>query len=226
MTSAMLVAGLFTLSAIVLLVGLGLGVYVLVRPREGSTRATSILSERFARGEISPEEYRERQSTLKGSSPRTRFPRSSLAMSFIGLGLVGMVASGAWAASSGWDWMSNLMDGDMGSMMSMMESGPTERAADPPERGAATMEVVSREFSFAPTEISLERGDTVNIEFVNEGHMFHTFTIPELEFDLRAQSGDSVAGALTPEEPGTYEFICAVPQHAEMGMRGRIVVRS
>ena len=222
MTSAVLVAGLFTVSTIVLLAGLGLGVYLLARPREGPTRATSILSDRFARGEIPQEEYRERLLTLQSSFPRARFRIPSLAMSLIALGLVGTIASGAWAAKSGWDWMSGPMDGDMGSMMSMMQSGPTE----PPEPSAATTEVVSREFSFAPTEISLEQGDTVNIEFANEGHMFHTFTIPELDFDLRAQAGDSVTGALTPEEPGTYEFICAVPRHAEMGMRGRIIVRS
>lgn len=224
MTSALLGAVTFGLSLIVLLVGLGLGIWLLIRSPQRTVRADSILSERFARGEIAADEYDERLSTLKASSPQRRSRLVPVILSLIALGLAGTVASGAWAANSSWDWMDDMMDGDMGSMMSMMQSGPTERSADRPQSGATTTEVVSREFSFSPTEISLRQGETVNIELANEGHMFHTLTIPELDFDLRAQPGDSVAGALTPRNPGIYEFICTVPQHAEMGMRGRIVV--
>jgi putative membrane protein len=38
---------------------------------EPSSEALKILDERFARGEISPEEYTERRDLLKGSSSRT-----------------------------------------------------------------------------------------------------------------------------------------------------------
>lgn len=224
MTSAILVSVLFAVSLLILLVGLVLGFGLLLRPAQRSTHTEAMLSERFAQGEISSDEYRERLEILRASSSSDRPRAVGLALTLVAIGLVGSVASGSWATSSSWGWMTNMMAGDMGSMMSMMQSGPTERVGDGPKPGATTTSVVSREFSFSPAEVSLRAGDTVNIEFRNEGDMFHTLTIPELDLDLRAQSGDSVTGAITPDDPGTYEFICTVPQHAEMGMRGRVVV--
>lgn len=181
----------------------------------------SVLSDRFARGEISEDEYRDRLATLHESTspPRSRPVRTAVALVIIGL--VGIIGSAIWTATTSSGWMGDMMGGGMGSMM---QSGATERSADPPDRGAATTRVVARDFSFSPAEISLRAGETVNVELTNEGHMFHTFTLPELDFDLRARSGDSIAGALTAREPGTYELVCAVPEHAEMGMRGRILV--
>jgi uncharacterized cupredoxin-like copper-binding protein len=41
---------------------------------------------------------------------------------------------------------------------------------------------------------------------------------------LDAEAGDEVVGGLRLDEPGTYEFLCSVPGHAEAGMRGEIVV--
>jgi plastocyanin len=223
-TNAILAATLFGISVLVLVAGLATGIWLLVRPRQRGSRATAVLAERFARGEVSADEYRERLSLLNESSTRGRSRVIPLTAALVTVGLIGTVTSGAWAANSSWDWMADMMNGDMGSMMSMMQTGATERVGEAPAPNAATTTVVSREFSFAPAEISLHSSTTVNIEFRNEGHMFHTLTIPELDLDLRAQSGDSVAAAITPEDPGTYEFICAVPRHAEMGMRGRIVV--
>ncbi len=53
---------------------------------------------------------------------------------------------------------------------------------------------------------------------------FHTLTVGELGFELRANGGDSIAGAVRIERAGTYSFICAVPGHAEAGMRGTVEV--
>ena len=224
------------MSLLVLLGGVLLGVWALVGARRSDGSASAILGERMARGEITTDEYRERLSVIQKTSQTTR-SRVPLAVSLVVLGIVGTVASSAWADTPSWDWMGDMMDGDRGSMMSgdmmdgdrgsmmsMMQSGPTERSAAAPRRGAPEQRIVSREFSFSPSEITLQVGEPTNVELENQGHMFHTFTVPELDFDLRAQSGESITGALTVEDPGTYEFICAVPQHAEMGMRGRIVV--
>lgn len=216
----MMAWALTSLSFIALVVGLGLAAW-----RSGSrppNAATRILAERFARGDIQVDEYRERLELLSPGE-RRRVQRTPVVVLIV-VGLLGTVGGGTWAVASSWDDMAGMWGGDMGSMMSMMQSGPTERIAEAPEPEAITTGVLSREFSFSPAEISLRKGETVNIELQNEGHMFHTFTIPELNFDLRAQSGDSVAGSLRPPEAGTYEFICTVPQHAEMGMRGRVVV--
>lgn len=216
---------LVTLFVLLLIAGVGLGLWSLVR-QDGSrgSRAAEILGERLARGEIAPDEYRERLSVIEGAD-RAQRPRAGLvAVVLVAIGAVGTVAAGAWAVTSSWDWMQDMMDGDMGSMMSMMQGGSTERSAPTPRSDARTLTVEAREFSFTPSEIRLRPGETVNIELENVGRMFHTLTIGELDFDLRAQSGDAIAGALSVERPGTYEFICTVPQHAESGMRGRLVV--
>jgi plastocyanin len=210
------------LSALVLVVGLGMGLWVLVRRRDDEGRG--ILAERFARGELSVEEYRERKAVLDSESAGSRARLVIAAVALIVLGVAGLGLTSVSAARHSDRWMRDMMNGDMGSMMSMMQSGPTERSVSRPDPAAGTITVVAREFSFAPSMIRLRPGETINIALENQGHMFHTFTVPELDFDLRAQSGDTIAGALTAEREGTYEFICAVPEHAEMGMRGRIIV--
>jgi plastocyanin len=224
MTGAIVVATLFGVSIVLFLVGLALVIWLFVRPRQRGTHAIAILSERFARGEISSDDYHDRLSTLQESSIRPRSAAVVLAVSLVAAGIVGTVGGGVWVSNSSWNWMGDMMNGGMGSMMSMMQSGSTERKGDAADPDATTTTVVSREFSFQPAEVSVRAGETVNIELRNEGHMFHTFTAPELDLDLRAQSGDVVAGAITPREPGAYEFFCSVPQHAEMGMRGTLVV--
>lgn len=210
------------LSALALVAGLGVGLWAVLRRRDG--HAQNILDERFARGQLSIEEYRERTAVIVGQAPRRRARLGAAAAALVVLGVAGLGLTSAGAARDSDRWMRDMMSGDMGSMMSMMQSGPTERSAARPDPAAETITVVSREFLFSPSEITLRPGDTVNIELENQGHMFHTFTIGELGFDLRAQSGDTIVGALTANRPGTYEFICAVPEHAEMGMRGQIVV--
>ena len=67
-------------------------------------------------------------------------------------------------------------------------------------------------------------GEVVNIVFDNRGMMFHTLTVGGLGLDLRADGGDSISGSVRPEKSGTYSFICAVPGHAEAGMRGTVEV--
>lgn len=215
-----------TVSLVALIAGVVLGLWGLTRPERSRSRAAEILSERLARGEIDTDEYRDRLGSIQGTEVNRRPRVAWTALGLLTVGVIGTVGGGAWAGTSSWGVMRQMMGGDMGSMMSMMQSGPTERSGRAPEQGASELRVVSREFSFSPSEIVVRVGATTNIELENQGHMFHTFTVPELGFELRARSGESIDGALVTESPGTYEFICAVPQHADMGMRGRIVVSS
>lgn len=210
------------LSALALVTGLGMAVSALLRRRENG--AQRLLAERFARGELSIDEYRERKVVLTAEDHRPRTRVGVAAVAVIVVGVTGLALTSAAAARYSGNWMRQMMGGDMRSMMSMMQSGPTDRSGPRPDPAAETIAVVSREFSFSPAEIRLRPGETVNIALENQGHMFHTFTAAELGFDLRAQSGDTIAGALSANREGTYEFICAVPEHAEMGMRGRLIV--
>lgn len=56
--------GIFWVFISVLGVGTGLGLFAITRRGDGSDRAREILAERLARGDITPEEFRERLEAL------------------------------------------------------------------------------------------------------------------------------------------------------------------
>ena len=139
----------------------------------------------------------------------------------IGLALGIGIGYAAWHGGMG---MGGMMGDGMGSMMA---SGKTERSGPAPASGARTIGVTAREFSFSPDHFTMRAGQTVNIEFSDDGGMFHTFTLVRgPSFNLQANAGQSISGALTITKPGTYPFICSVPGHAQLGMRGTIAVQS
>src|SRR5205823_5920288 len=116
--------------------------------------------------------------------------------------------------------MGGMMGGGMGSMMG---SGKTARSGPAPESGAPSVDVTAREFSFSPDHFTIKAGRTVNIHFSDGGGMFHTFTlVGGPSFNLQANPGQSISGALTITRPGSYGFICSVPGHAQAGMEGTI----
>jgi plastocyanin len=137
----------------------------------------------------------------------------------IGVALGIGIGFAAWHGGMG---MGGMMGGGMGSMMA---SGRTERSGPPPANGARTIGVAAREFSFSPDHLTIKAGQAVNVDLSDEGGMFHTFTlVGGPSFNLQANPGRSISGALTITKPGTHRFICSVPGHAQLGMRGTIVV--
>ena len=206
---------LFGVFAAALIAGIALGVNALTRT--GGHRAREILAERLARGEISPEEHRDRLSAIGHGRGRSL---GTFAVVLGAAGLIGMIAVAATGPGGG--FMRSMMNGGMGSMMG---GGDTGRSGSPPTAGARDITISAKEFSFDPATITLRAGETVNITFKNNGMMFHSLTVGGLGLDLRANSGDSISGALRPDKPGTYSFICAVAGHAEAGMRGTIEVQ-
>lgn len=136
-------------------------------------------------------------------------------------GLAGAVAVVATGPGSGGGLMRHMKGGDMGAMM---RGGQTGRSASPPAVGAPDVRIAGREFSFTPSRVTVAANRTVNIVFENQGHMFHTLTVGGTRFELRANGGDTISGAFR-MAAGTYTFICAVPGHADLGMRGTILAR-
>lgn len=202
------------------LVLLVVGIVLAARGRgKGEGSARRILDERLARGEISPEEHGERAEILM--TPGRRGPARGVVLGLLALGLVGTLVVAAAGPGSGGGFMHGMMGAGMAGMMG---SGETGHSASPPAPGARELTVSGGELFFEPDQIQAEAGETVIITFDNRGMMFHTLTIGELGFELRAEAGKSASGGLTVEEPGTYSFICAVPGHAEAGMRGTLTV--
>lgn len=93
-------------------------------------------------------------------------------------------------------------------------SGPGGKTGD--------IHLVTEHVAFSQTQVVTAAGQiTVVVE--NEDLFWHTFTIRELGVDLRVPVGAELA--VTFDAPaGEYEFVCDIPGHTEVGMRGILIV--
>lgn len=107
-------------------------------------------------------------------------------------------------------------------------AGDAEHARDesPSENGMAEIVVVSTEFAFDPSTLTVTEGEVVNIRLENEGTLEHSIEIVRYGLHLHTSAGGTATGSFTPPEPGTYKFICMVAGHEELGMVGEIVVEA
>lgn len=204
-----------------LALGAGLGAWALVRGAGGTGRAQSILAERLARGDLTPDDYRERLALIgvRSASRRWFIP---VGVSLIILGLVGTVTAGGIAMGRGeMGWMMGDGMTDMGEMMMGGESG---RRGNAPQEGARERQVEAMDFSFNPSNVRIPVDEAVNIVFHNAGASYHTFTVKGLDFELRAQGDEEIAGSLRASRPARYSAICTVPGHERMGMSATVIV--
>lgn len=98
---------------------------------------------------------------------------------------------------------------------------------------------------FEPPEIRVNAGQRVRLVLDNEqGSVLHDFTIEQMAVDdvhvegaahahnedmhyalhVATEPGEAGVVEFTPTEPGTYEFFCTVPGHAQAGMVGTLIV--
>ena len=137
----------------------------------------------------------------------------------IAVGVVGLigtsVAAGPGPGTPGLGWMASMHEGMMGGGLGGRASAPVADAQE--------VEVVTRDLSFSPTEVTVPAGTTVNLLLVNEGDLLHDVTIPALGFRVEALPGSRATASLTVASPGRYEFVCSVPGHREAGMEGLVV---
>ncbi len=79
-------------------------------------------------------------------------------------------------------------------------------------------------FTFSPSSIRVNKGDTVRIVFQSQVGM-HDLVIDE--FDVRTaflQAGKSETIEFTVDKSGTFEYYCSVGTHRQMGMVGTLIV--
>jgi plastocyanin len=87
--------------------------------------------------------------------------------------------------------------------------------------------VTAREYSFGPDSIEVGAG-TVRFELKNGGAQAHDLRV---EKDGQDIGGTSIFGPGRTESanvklsPGTYDFICTVGNHADLGMKGKLTVK-
>ena len=84
--------------------------------------------------------------------------------------------------------------------------------------------LLATDIAYDADNISAAVGQTVNVEFVNNGALEHNFIIDEFGIDNLLQSGESSTISFTLEKAGSYEYYCNVAGHLEAGMKGTITV--
>jgi plastocyanin len=95
-------------------------------------------------------------------------------------------------------------------------------------RPNSTLRVVAKEYSFDPARVEVSGAGPLTIRLRNAGSLAHNLKL--------TQSGEAIGG--TPTFPGgetrsgrvnlrvgSYEMICTVGDHAELGMRGELEVK-
>jgi plastocyanin len=99
------------------------------------------------------------------------------------------------------------------------------RTVTAPESGA--VRVAAKEYSFDPSTIVMRGPGTLSVTLVNEGTLAHNLKLTRDGQELRGTpafpAGESRSVRLR-VGAGSYEFICTVGDHAELGMRGTLKV--
>ena len=103
------------------------------------------------------------------------------------------------------------------------------RTATVPATGA--IEVVADEYSFDPETLVVEAGGSeaeLRISLRNAGALAHNLKLirdgSEVGGTPTFQGGETRSGDVT-LAPGTYEMVCTVGNHADLGMTGTLEVR-
>lgn len=107
---------------------------------------------------------------------------------------------------------------------------PAERGSQPQAReveSSGTIQVSAQEFSFTLDASQAQAGEVTFI-VTNNGTMPHDFSIEGEGVNEKTPMIDPGESAtLTVElEPGSYTYICTLPGHAMLGMKGTFTVTS
>lgn len=92
-----------------------------------------------------------------------------------------------------------------------------------------TVAVVAREYSFDPTKLVVEGPGAVRLTLSNRGALAHNLKVlrggRELGGTPTFPSGRTESGTVR-LEPGKYQLVCTVDDHADLGMTASLEVRS
>jgi plastocyanin len=96
-----------------------------------------------------------------------------------------------------------------------------QRAPAPPAPSALALNTVN--MAFSNIALSAQAG-TITLRLANSDLFWHTFTVDALGVNVQAPVGGERQVVFT-AAPGVYEFYCAIPGHALIGMKGTLTVR-
>jgi len=85
--------------------------------------------------------------------------------------------------------------------------------------------VTGKNFSFAPATMTVKKGDTVKITFVNSGGT-HDLRVDGYNIGTKTlQAGQSETITFVADKSGSFEYYCSIGQHRQMGMKGTLTVQ-
>lgn len=72
-----------------------------------------------------------------------------------------------------------------------------------------SMEIEAFDFYYETETLLVEPGAVVTLTLENGGGVAHSVTVPDLDFEVEAQSGNTVDSTFTaPSRPGSLDFYC------------------
>lgn len=85
--------------------------------------------------------------------------------------------------------------------------------------------VEGNNFKFAPTTLTVKKGDRVRVVFKNTGGL-HDFVIDEFQVATKQIQGNTEdVVEFVADKAGQFEYYCSVGQHRQMGMKGTLTVQ-
>jgi len=100
------------------------------------------------------------------------------------------------------------------------DGGDDSSAAQEERPSGPTSDITAKDFSFDPSEVTLEAGREVTLVLTNEDDAEHNITVEDLDVDQDAEGGETGQATITPDA-GTYDFHCKY--HPDQ-MQGTITV--
>lgn len=84
--------------------------------------------------------------------------------------------------------------------------------------------ITASNFTYDLKEISVKKGDTVLIDFVN-GEGFHDWRLDEFNAKTKViKTNETDTIEFVADKVGTFEYYCSVGAHRAVGMKGKFVV--
>jgi plastocyanin len=90
-----------------------------------------------------------------------------------------------------------------------------------------TVRVVAKDYSFDPSTIVMRDPGTLRLTLENEGSLAHNLKLIRDGQDVGGTPsfpGGESRSARVRVERGSYEYVCTVGDHAELGMKGALKV--
>jgi len=82
----------------------------------------------------------------------------------------------------------------------------------------------AKDIAFDTTTLTAKAGQVVNVTYINDGALDHTFLMDGVVTEQKVAPGATITFSFTAPAAGTYTYYCNVAGHKEAGMTGTLTV--